>query len=235
MEPQGLALMACFEGDRDAQLDIHRDDDFHDPMPVSHFFREPAEWDEIESAAVGLCCGWILDVGGGTGIHSLVLQESGRKVTAIDINPLAVTIMGRRGVVDARCADVFEFSEGPFDTLLLLGHGIGMVETIAGLDRFLDVAHDLTAEGGQILLDSADVRLTDNPAHLAYHEANRRAGRYVGEIRLRLGFRGRYGPICGWLHVDPETLASHAESAGWSCEVISQTEYGHFLARLKSH
>jgi len=42
-----------------------------------------------------------------------VLQELGLSVCAIDIAPEAVKIMRRRGVRDARCADRFQFREGP--------------------------------------------------------------------------------------------------------------------------
>ena len=153
-------------------------------------------------------------------------------MTAIDISPHAVEVMMRRGVKDAHSADIFSFHAGPFDTILMLGHGIGMVETIAGLDRFLVHAHRLVSKEGQLLLDSQDVRHTDDPGHLAYHEANRRSGRYIGEIRLRLGFQGKKGPPCGWLHVDAETLSERTELTSWKTEVILQNESGHYLARL---
>jgi len=232
MEPQGLALLAYFEGDLGAELIIHRDDGVDDPMPVSDFFREPTEFTEVESAAISLCSGHVLDAGAGTGLHSLVLQQKGALVTAIDISPQAVAVMTRRGVRDVHCADIYGFHGGPFDTILMMGHGIGMVETIAGLDRFLAHAHGLVSEEGQVLLDSGDVRLTVDPSHLAYHEANRQAGRYIGEVRLQLGFQGKRGPLCGWLHVDAEMLRERAESADWRCEVIVQEEGGHYLARL---
>ncbi|MCL5266811.1 MAG: hypothetical protein M1469_01760 [Bacteroidetes bacterium] len=57
-----------------------------------------------------------------------------------------------------------------------------MTETIDGLDRFLAHAHVLLSDEGQLLLDSLDVRITDDPVNFAYHEANRIAGRYIGEI-----------------------------------------------------
>jgi hypothetical protein len=114
----------------------------------------------------------------------------------------------------------------------MLGHGIGMTETIVGLGRFLRHARGLLAPGGQLLLDSLDVRATQDPAHLAYHEALRRAGRYVGEIRMQFEFRGVAGPFCGWLQVDGETLAAQARTAGWTCEVVVQDARGDYLARL---
>jgi hypothetical protein len=76
------------------------------------------------------------------------------------------------------------------------------------------------------------VRRTDDPGHLTYHEANRRAGRYIGQNRLQFEYRGTTGPYCGWLHVDPETLAEWAAQGGWECEPILVEESGDYLARL---
>ena len=232
MQPYGAALRAYFEGDAGAQLLLRRDDGQEVSMPVSHFFREPSDFTTIEKTALRHCRGRVLDVGGGTGLHSLVLQQQGLSVTAIDINPQAVEIMEQRRVKDVHCADLFSYRAGPFDTLLMMGHGIGAVETVAGLDRFLAHVHGLLAAGGQVLLDSLDVRATSEPGNLAYHEANRQAGRYIGEIRIQLGYQGEQGPLCGWLHVDPETLTEHAGNAGWQCEVLVREETGDYLARL---
>ena len=133
---------------------------------------------------------------------------------------------------DVHGADIFDFQEGPFDTLLMLGHGIGMVEDLQGLSRFLAHARRLTRAGGDLLLDSRDMRQTDDPRHQAYHESNRRAGRYVGEIRLQLEYAGQTGPYCGWLHVNPETLRKQGELAGWQCETILELASGDYLAGL---
>jgi SAM-dependent methyltransferase len=232
MGPLGLALQAYCDGETDAELIICRDDGVEEALPARHFFRDRKEFTTVEEKAIELCFGDVLDVGAGTGLHSQVLQQMGLRVTAIDICPIAVALMQQRGVRDASCADVFTYQGGPFGSLLLLGHGIGMVETVRGLDTFLRVAERLVARGGQVLLDSMDVRCTRDPRHLAYHEANRRQGRYIGEIRLRLSFRQESGPECGWLHVDPEKLAVRADSAGWRSDVIVDDEDGHYLARL---
>lgn len=233
MIPQGRALKAYFEGDRGAQLTVRRDDGLEYALPVSHFFRTPSEFTPLEIAALERCRGRVLDIGAGSGLHSLALQERGLAVTALEISPEAVEVMARRGVRGVRCADIFQFNEGPFDTLLMLGHGIGITENLAGLERFLKMAWRLLAPGGRLLLDSTDVRRTDDPRHLAYHEANRKAGRYVGEIRIQLEFAGRSGPHCGWLHVDPETLAARAAQAGWSCEIVREEPAWGYLACLE--
>jgi len=82
-----------------------------------------------------------------------IAKERGLSVTAIDICPDAVEIMKCRGVTDARCVNVYKFDGNRFDTLLMLGHGIGMAETIAGLDRYLLHARTLLNDGGQVLLE----------------------------------------------------------------------------------
>jgi len=232
MWPYGQALLDYFHGDPSATIVVHRDDGLVDNLPASVFFREPASFSPIERAALELCRGYVLDVGAGTGCHSLALQERGVQVLAIDVSPEALQILAERGVEQYQLADVFEFQDGRFDTLLLMMHGIGMVGDLEGLDRFLAHAHALLKPGGQLLFDSLDVRCTDNPLHLAYQEGNRQAGRYFGEIRLQFEYRGRKGPPFGWLHVDPGTLGEHAERLGWSCRVIRQEENGDNLAQL---
>jgi hypothetical protein len=114
----------------------------------------------------------------------------------------------------------------------MMGHGIGMVETLAGLDRFLSHARGWLSGEGQVLLESLDVSVSGDPNNLAYHEANRRAGRYIGEVRMHLEYQGQKGPPYGWLQVDAETLNQRATKAGWNCEVILTAASGDYLVRL---
>jgi SAM-dependent methyltransferase len=232
MEPFGKALLAFQNGDSGAEFLLRRDDGHEATIPVWLFFRNESQFTDLETAALELCRGSVLDVGCGAGSHSLVLQSRGLSLTALDISPEAVAIARQRGVADVHCGDILTFTGGPFDTLLLMGHGIGMVETIKGLRRFLKKAHELLREQGQILLDSLDVRATDEEIHLAYHEKKRQAGQYIGEIRTMFEFRESKGPYCGWLQVDSETLTEQAEQAGWRCQVVRLGEHGNYLAKM---
>ena len=58
-----------------------------DEMPLQTLFRKYEEMPEIERKALDMARGKVLDVGAGAGCHTLVLQERGVKVTAIDISP----------------------------------------------------------------------------------------------------------------------------------------------------
>lgn len=232
MRPHGLALLAYVEGNTGAQLIVRRDDGLETPLPVSFFFRSPAEFSPMEVAALEQCRGHVLDIGAGTGLHALALQSRGMRVTAIDVSAEAVDVMRRRGVTDARCCDVLEITGDPFDSLLMLGHGIGMVGDLLGLDHLLRHLHGLTRPGGHLLVHSLDVRQTEDPIHVRYHDANRRAGRYVGSIRTQFTYGDHTGPYCDWLHVDHDTLAQHGARAGWSCDVLVEEASGEYLARL---
>ncbi len=232
MAPHGRALLAYFEGDLDAELLVRRGDGREERVPVRYFFRPPEEFSPLERTALDACRGRVLDVGAGSGLHTLALQAASTTVTAIDISPDAVNVMTQRGVRDARLADVFTFTAGPFHTLLMLGHGLGMMQDLAGVDRFLAHARRLLGDGGQLLLHTVDPTRTDDPEHLAYHDANRRAGRYIGEIELAFEYRGATGPSCRWLIVDPPTLRDHAQRAGWDCEIVHEEPNGDYLARL---
>ena len=232
LSPFGAALKGYYTGDSEAVLAIRRDDGFEDPLPVQHFFRPPAEFSKIESRALELCWGRVLDIGAGSGLHSLYLQSTGLEVTALDLDSSAVEVMSDRGVRDVRQADIGEFVGGPYDSLLLLGHGVGMVEDLESLYRFLLDVLTITSPEAQILVHSRDVRITEDPSHLAYHKRNRRLGRYPGEVRLQFEYQGVAGPLCGWLHVDPDTLANRATESGWNCDIILAGRDGEYPSRL---
>lgn len=243
--PHGRALMDYFHGDVSAALVVHSDRGECDELPVKVFFREPAEFWAWERAALDLCRGRVLDVGAGTGCHSLALQERGFSVRAIDFVPEAVEIMRHRGVREVRRDDLLDLlNQLPdgrlesFDTVLMLMNGAGIVETLSGLDRFLQSAHRLVAPGGQILMDSTDVRPKvamageSGPTDERSNGQIREDGRYIGEIQFELEYQGKKGAPFAQLYVDPVTLSRYAETAGWSSNVVVEGEGGGYLARL---
>ncbi len=173
-----------------------------------------------------------MDAGAGAGCHALALQERDLPVCAIDIAPEAVQVMRRRGVKDAHCADIFHFEAGPFDTVLLMMNGIGVVGDLSGLDRFLAAAHRLLTPDGQILLDSYDPDWTEDADTPPSPRPARLGERYIGEMRFRLEYRGKKGPPLAWLFLNSDLLAERAMKAGWSSEVVWHEEEGHYLARL---
>jgi SAM-dependent methyltransferase len=231
-KPHEAAMMSYHRGNQAAIIVVY--DDFErDEVPVSYFFRTPDQFPAVERTAMDLAHGRVLDVGAGSGCHSLALQDRGLDVTAIEILPGLVEILRERGVRNARQASWMDVDAGQFDTVLLLMNGIGLAETLGGLPRFFDGMRRLIRKGGQILADSTDVRVRMDPEAGRTGALERPDGRYVGELHFQLEFEGKKGPPFAQLYVDSATLRRHAVEAGWSCEVVQEPDvYGNYLARL---
>ena len=119
-----------------------------DEIPLPTLFRKYEEMPLIERKALDMAQGKVLDVGAGAGCHTLVLQERGFDVTAIDISPLSVETMRIRGVKDVQEQNFFTF-EGSYDTILMLMNGIGIVGTLKRMPEFFRHLNNVLAPGGQ--------------------------------------------------------------------------------------
>ncbi len=223
-------MQAYHRGRHDAVIVVY--DDFErDEVPISWFFRGPEQFPPYEQLALENCREWVLDVGAGSGCHSLALQDRGLRVTAIEALPALVDIMRDRGVRDARRATWMDLEAPPFDTILILMNGLGLAETLTGLPRFFGEMRRLVRPGGQLLADSTDVRARMDPA--GQSGKRRGDGRYAGELRFQLEFDGEKGPSFPQLYVDAGTLREYASRENWSCELLNPPdEHGHYLARL---
>jgi SAM-dependent methyltransferase len=230
--PHAEGLLAFERGDREAAITVVDDLGDTDTLPAAWFYRAEEELPPLERAALLLCRGRVLDVGAGAGAHSLALQRRRLEVCAVEVLPELVDLLRRRGVLDARVAGALDLPDGRWDTILMLMNGLGLPETLAGLERFLSLAGRHLSPGGQILADSTDVR------HLAASDAGpdgypvRSDGRYVGEIQFRLTYGELEGEPFSQLYVDPDTLAAVCERHGWSAEVVAEADHGAYLARI---
>jgi SAM-dependent methyltransferase len=232
-KPYEAAMLAFHRGDRNARIVVY--DDFErDEVPISYFFRGPDEFPRVERVALDLCRGRVLDVGAGSGCHSLALQDLGIEVTAIDVQPGLVTILQERGVRDVRMASWQDLNAEPYDTVLLLMNGLGLAETLDGLGDFLRDIRRLLRPGGRILADSTDVRVRMDPGAVDDDTLTRPDGRYIGDLHFQLEFEGRKADPFPQLYVDPETLLNYAVDGGWNCEIACPPDqYGNYLAQLE--
>jgi 2-polyprenyl-3-methyl-5-hydroxy-6-metoxy-1,4-benzoquinol methylase len=157
MDPMGRAIADYQKNKRAARLRVFSPMFEEDEIPLRTLFRTYQSMPKIEQTALDMAKGRTLDVGAASGCHSLVLQERGIDVTAIDISPLSVETMKERGVKSVREQDFFMLENKQYDTILMLMNGIGIVGTLARMPEFFRLLDKILAPGGQVLCDSSDI------------------------------------------------------------------------------
>ncbi len=228
----GLAIKDYYlQNDPGISLKVHSDCSGLEILPVEIFFRHYYSLTELERYALDLCQGRTLDVGAGAGCHSLILQERGFEVTAVDISINAVEVMKERGIRRVLEIDINDLKPREnFDTILMLMNGIGLVENLDGLKNFLIRAKQLLAPEGQLLLDSTDFTLF--PKFMkSWAVSQSKRGRYFGEVEYQLEYKGQLSEVYRWLFIDQKTLEEYALNTGWLFQIIYEEE-GQYLARL---
>ena len=200
-----------------------------DEKPLATLFRKYKNMPEIEKKALDMAKGKTLDVGAGSGCHSLVLQEKGIDVTAIDISPLSVETMKDRGVKKIMEQDFFTL-KGQFDTILMLMNSIGIVGTLERLPKFFRQLDKLLAPGGQVLCDSSDISYVFEDENGMIDIPNEMD--YYGEHSFRMQYKDTIGEPFDWLYIDAGTLKEKSAKNGYIVEVVAEGEHYDYLARI---
>lgn len=230
-DPMGAAIADYYANGKATKLRVFSSMFDEDEIPVKQLFRNFDEMPEAEREALRISTGKTLDVGAGSGCHSLALQEMGKEVKAIDISPLSIETMQKRGVKDVVLQNFFsqQFT-GSFDTILLLMNGSGIVGRIANLPIFFQTIKRLLAPGGCVLMDSSDLRylFEDEDGNLDIDPEDD----YYGEVDFRMQYKNIKGDSFDWLYIDFQTLSLHAANNGFKAEMIKEGEHFDYLAKI---
>jgi SAM-dependent methyltransferase len=201
-----------------------------DEMPVAYLFRAFNQMPLLEQTALELAKGKTLDVGCGSGSHSLYLQDKGLEVTAIDISAKAIAACQLRGLKHARVQNVLAIQNETFDTILLLMNGTGIFRTLEELPTYLQKLKSLLNPNGQILIDSSDlIYMYDENEDGSYSIP---AEGYYGELTFTVSYKGQTEEPFPWLYLDYNTLQRAAQANGLQCELVTEGEHYDYLARL---
>lgn len=230
-DPMGMAIADYFRNGVAGKLRVFSPDFDEDEIPVETLFREYDEMPKIEQKALELAQGRILDVGAGSGCHSLELQQMGKAVKAIDISELSVEVMKESGVENVAVEDFFAIKDEQYDTILMLMNGAGIVGTIDRLPEFFEHVKNILAPGGQVLMDSSDIRYIFEDEDGSF-EINLNDG-YYGELEYQMQYKRTKGEPFPWLYIDFATLQYYAEEAGFEAEMVEQGEHYDYLAKLR--
>lgn len=230
-DPMGAAIRDYQSKGKASRLRVLSSMFDEDEMPVAHLFRTFNQMPRLEQKALSMAKGRVLDIGAGAGCHALALQERGLEVKAIDISPLSCEVMKERGVKNAECVNLFNPQlQGKYDTLLLLMNGTGIAGKLNRLPMLLNRLKELLAEGGQILIDSSDLKyIYENEDGSMDIDLN---APYYGEVDYQMQYKNIKGEPFDWLYTDPMLLASISKQCGLNCEIVEEGENYDFLARL---
>jgi len=229
-DPMGAAIQDYHKYGKADTLIVRSSMFDDDEIPVKDLFREYADMPELEQLALNEASGRILDVGAGSGCHSLALQKMGKSSVAIDISGLSVEVMNERGI-DARCVDFYDedFKE-KFDTILLLMNGTGIVGNLDNMPQFFSRLRSLLNPGGRVLIDSSDLKYLyeDEDGVLEIDLADD----YYGLVDYQMAYKDIEGDSFEWLYVDYGTLSYYAEEYGFKAELLAEGEHYDYLASL---
>ena len=229
-DPMGAAIRDYYLKGKASQLRVFSPDFDEDEMPVPTLFRNFKEMSPLEQKALELAKGKILDVGAGSGCHSLSLQEMGKNVVAIDISPLSVQTMKDRGVKVVKEINFFQIEGEFFDTILMLMNGAGIIGKIDKLPVFFSHIKSLLAPDGILLLDSSDLRyLYEEEDGSFMIDLN---DNYYGEMEFYMQYKDIKGDQFPWLYIDFNTLQMYAEENGFKAELILLGEHYDYLAKI---
>lgn len=239
-DPMGAAIFDYHKnGPACGKLVVHSSMFEDDEIPVSALFRSFDQMPSLEQAALRMAEGRILDVGAGSGCHSLALKSMGKNPVAIDISPLSVSVMKEKGL-DARLVNLYDESfDEKFDTILMLMNGSGLVGRLENMNIFFARARKMLAPGGCILMDSSDLRYLyeDEDGSFEIDLADDYYGQldyqmeYVPSRRKPAGVTV-LGESFDWLYVDFETLSYYAEQNGFKAELVAEGEHYDYLAKM---
>ena len=230
-DPMGAAIADYFNHRKADRLRVFSSQFDEDEIPVKQLFRSMQAMPLLERTALQVANGHILDVGAGSGCHALALQEMGKDVCAIDISPLSVDVMKKRGVKDCRLINLFDetFTES-FDTILMLMNGSGIIGRLSNMPAFFQRMKRVLRPSGCILMDSSDLR------YLFEEEDGSMlidlAGDYYGEIDFQMQYKEIKGEPFDWLYVDFQTLSLYASECGFKAELVKEGKHYDYLAKL---
>lgn len=196
-DPLGNMMLDYFYGLHDVFVEVDSPTFDMWTMRGETMFRDYSGKEEIEHMALHLCEGKILDVGAGSGCHSLFLQQKGKEVDAYEISPGCAQVMVERKVNNVFHKNIFSLKDRKYRTILMLMNGLGICGTLDGCNLFLQFAKTILDKGGQIIADSTDLSvLYNSPNEFDYSSDG-----YYGETEFVMRYQNFKTEPFKWIYI----------------------------------
>ena len=230
-DPMGQAILDYVNNRTGSKLEVLSSLFDPDEIPIPYLFRTYKEMPILEQKALEVASGKILDIGAGSGCHTLALLEKAKEVTALDISKHAVEAMRKQGIESVIEGDFFTYSTAQkYDTLLMLMNGIGIVGKLENLPKFFLKVKELLHPNGKVIMDSSDLcYLYEEEDGSFLIDLN---DTYYGEIDYQMKYKNNLGKSFDWLYIDFETLSYYADLHNLKAKLIYQGEHYDYLAQI---
>jgi SAM-dependent methyltransferase len=214
---------------------IERDDGLINGAPVDHYLDEPSAWQPHDHRALRLSRGHVLDIGVGAGRTAIEIQRRGMPVTGLDTSRGAIEIARRRGLRDTVLNTIDAYASAParYDTFLLLGNNLGLIESRERAPVFLDALARLSNPGARIIAQGTDPYGTTDPVHVSYQQRNRERGRLGGQLRLRLRYRLLATEWFDYLNCSVAELAELLDGTRWRLKSVDDQDRPYYVAVME--
>ena len=215
---------------------IERDDGLINGAPADHYLDGPEVWQPHDHRALRLCRGHVLDIGVGAGRTAVELQRRGVAVTGLDTSRGAIEIARRRGLRDTVLTTVDAYAAAAtasYDTFLLLGNNLGLIEGARRAPVFLAALARLANPGARIVAQGTDPYGTNDPVHISYHRRNRERGRLGGQLRLRLRYRLLATEWFDYLNCSVAELDGLLAGTRWRLTAVDDGDRPYYLAVME--
>lgn len=233
-DPHAQAMWDYLHGCYKPPHEYVRDDGWATVDSIERRFEDADDFRPAERYAFDLVSGPVLDVGCGAGKHILAWQNRGISAAGIDISPIAVDVCRRRNIRDVWVGDVLSSpaETRQYDFVSLFANGLSMGGSPSGVRRLLRNLHRIATPEGRVVLTNTDVSTSPGHRDQQYQQANLRAGRPRGLVRISSRYRGVTGRSYPWLFVSPDELTAWTADTGWSVEHVQRFDFGAYAAVL---
>ncbi|MDH4157895.1 MAG: class I SAM-dependent methyltransferase [candidate division Zixibacteria bacterium] len=230
----GHAIEDFYRGDGGYEIVEREDGLFEIGGGPAAYFAEYRQWPDYEKKAMKYVRGAVLDVGCGAGRHSLYLQERGFDVLGIDSSPRAMEVCRQRGLKRAEVVPLARVDRqlGVFDTVLMLGNTLALLDNMAAAKRILKRLGRVTSREARIIGQTRDPYQTDIEEHLEFHRRNRSKGLPPGQARIRIRYKKYVTPWLSYLFLSKEEMTAVLEDTGWHLESCIDGPGGIYVAIL---
>ncbi len=196
-----------------------------DKRSISVYIQGFKEWAKIEKRILSNLKGKILDLGAGTGRHSIYLQRKGCDIYALDLSPLAIKIMKNRGIKNTCELDWMEIDKKfkkEFDYVLMMFNNFGMVGNEKGIKKILKKVEKITKKNGKFIISTVD------PEKLG--------GGEFSKFPLIIEYKNMVSEISEMILMSPKYLEILLEKTNWEIQEYDYCErdfHAAYLAVLK--